>query len=271
MAVVGPAASHPGIDQQIADVTERIAADPENGALYLRRGELHRIHRDWPKAEADYLKALKLDPGLAVAELCLGKMKLQAGHPKQALGPVERYVSRHPDQTEGLVVHGRVLAQLERHLDAARAFTLALQALKEDQPPKPEYYLERAHALVAAGPKHWPSALRGLDEGLARLGRPVTLASYAVEIEVRAKHYDKALQRLDRMYKGSARRESWLIRRGEILEDAGRAEEARSAYRDALAAIETLPPNRRSNRAMTRLEEQAHSALERLMADAKAR
>ena len=44
---------HPGIDEQITDLTELIANEPENATLFLRRGELHRIHRNWDKATAD--------------------------------------------------------------------------------------------------------------------------------------------------------------------------------------------------------------------------
>lgn len=270
-ALIGPVLAHPGIDEQIADINARLADDPDDGALYLRRGELHRIHRDWAKAEADYRRALALDPELTVAHFCLARMKLQSGHPQEALAPVERFISRRPHDTEGLVVRGRVLAALGKHLDAARSFTLALQSLKEGQPAKPEYYLERAQALVAAGARHWPAALRGLDKGLARLGRPVTLESYAIDIEMMAKRYDDALSRLDRMYDGIPRRETWLFKRGEILETAGRLDQARAAYLQALEAIDALPPNRRRNRAVTGLEDQTREALERLESHAAQR
>ena len=45
---------HGMLDAQIADATRAIAADPGNGQLYVRRGELHRLHRDWPQALADF-------------------------------------------------------------------------------------------------------------------------------------------------------------------------------------------------------------------------
>ena len=50
--------------------------------------------------------------------------------------------------------------------------------------PIPTYYLERARALVEAGPEHFGEALRGLDEGSARLGHPVTLEPYAIELGI---------------------------------------------------------------------------------------
>ncbi|MCH7781151.1 MAG: hypothetical protein IH848_09905, partial [Acidobacteria bacterium] len=45
--------AHPGINEQITALDERIAATPTDATLYLRRGELYRIHRDWAQAESD--------------------------------------------------------------------------------------------------------------------------------------------------------------------------------------------------------------------------
>ena len=57
------------------------------------------------------------------------------------------------------------------------------------------------------------------------------------------------------------------MRRAEILESAGRVDEARSAYAAALEAIETLPFSRSGSRATLRLKTRAEAALERLDAD----
>lgn len=258
-----PAMAHPAIEQQISDLDERIAESPAEAALYLRRGELHRIHREWKLAEADYVKALRLEPELLTAEMCLGKMKLEQGRPKQARESLQRYLEKRPQDTVARVAFARALAQLSRHLEAAAEFDRAIRSV-HDGKPKPEYYLERARALAGAGRKHYDAALAGLDEGLARLGQPVTLQNYAIELELERRHYDQALDRLDRMWSGSARRETWLVRRGEILERAGRFDEARAAYGETLTAIEALSARRQSNRAVARLADEARSGLARI-------
>ena len=56
----------------------------------------------------------------------------------------------------------------------------------------------------------------------------------------------RAIEELGRRLRsGSTRQEVWLVRRGELLECAGRRDEARRAYVDALAAVQRLRPNRR--------------------------
>jgi predicted RNA polymerase sigma factor len=79
---------------------------------------------------------------------------------------------------------------------------------------------------------------------------------------------DAALARIDLIAARADRKESWLLHRGEILERAGRLDEARSAYAAALEAIETLPYSRSGSRATLRLKARAETALERLDAGA---
>lgn len=260
---LSPVVAHPGIDEQIRDVTQRIAADPDDATLYLRRGELHRIHRDWTKAETDYRRALELDPDLVVVQRCIGRMKVEAGKPEQALQPLDKYLDERPHDSKALVTRARARAKLGRHASAAEDFTRAIES-QTDGRPRPEYYLERAREQVATGPKNLDEALRGLDEGLAVLGQPVTLQDYAIELELKGRRYDAALARLDALWATSARKETWLIRRGEILEKAGRRDEARDSYRRALSAVEALPESRKRNRAVQRLLEEARGGLERV-------
>ena len=256
-----PIGAHPEIELQIREISARMEHDPDDPALFLRRGELHRIHQDWTAAEVDFLSARDLDPDLAVVDFHLGRMKLEAGEPAAAILALNRFLATRPDQSAALFVWARARVGLGQNLEAVRDFTRGLASTPR---PLPTYYLERARALTAAGDKFIGTALRGLDEGLDRLGRPVTLELEAIELELRRGTFDLALVRVERLAQDSPRREAWLIRRGEILERAGKAPQARQAYAQALEAIDTLPPSRRWNRAVQRLQIQAQTALERL-------
>jgi hypothetical protein len=57
------------------------------------------------------------------------------------------------------------------------------------------------------------------------------------------------------------------MRKGAILEAAGRPGSARQVYMEALEAVEALPQSRRGSRAVTRLEAEARAAIERLDAE----
>src|SRR6185369_2131920 len=136
---------------------------------------------------------------------------------------------------QALLRRARVLAALGRPLESVKDYSRAIALSAE---PRPEYYLERAHSLAGAG--RTIDALRGLDEGIEKLGPLVTLESAAVELELAEGRFDEALLRVDRLTTQGERHETWLARRGEILELAHRRHEALAAYRAALDSIAAL-------------------------------
>jgi tetratricopeptide (TPR) repeat protein len=253
-----PVFAHEGLHEQIAEVTRQSALAPGNAALYLRRGELHRLHQELDLAAADYDQAALLNPELPGIDLARGLMLFDAGRFTAALEPLGRYVARHPEDAHGHVSRARALLKAGRAGDAAAEYAAA-----EERAPAadPDLILERARALAAAG--QVSAAVKYLDATMAKLGPLVTLQLAAIDLEVQAGSVDAALQRVDTVMAAAARKESWLARRGDILRDAGRATEARAAYQQALDAIDTLPDARRRTPATRALEERVRQALAR--------
>ncbi|HEY8228756.1 MAG TPA: tetratricopeptide repeat protein [Pyrinomonadaceae bacterium] len=249
--------AHEGLHEQIEAVTAKIKRDPKNASLYLQRGELHRLHRDWIRAAADYDRAKSLQPSLTIVDLARGKMLFESRRLQQAKFVLDRFLRRQPNHVEGLVTRARVLSRIGARVQAAQDFT---QALALAPTPEPEIYLERAKAL-AGDKRYFEEALRGLDEGIKRLGPVVTMQLAAIDLELSRRNYDSALTRLDVIAAQSERKEMWLIQRGEILRSAGRIEEARAAFNAALVAIDSLPPERRQTRAVIALQLRAQSGL----------
>jgi len=245
-------------------VTREIAAHPHDARLYLRRGELHRFHGELRAALADYERAQSLDPTLAEADLGRGRALLEANRAHAARHSLTHFVHARPKDPDGHIELARCLVRLARPAEAAAEYSRAIAVAPR---PTPDSYVERANALAAAGRRE--EAIRGLDDGLRRLGPVVSLQEVAIENEVARKNWDGALARVDSVAALSPRRESWLVRRAEILTAAGRPREARATYREALAAIGTLPPRLRETRAMRRLEAQVMRSLDTLGSDEK--
>jgi tetratricopeptide (TPR) repeat protein len=276
-ALPSPVAGHGDLHERIAAVTRRIEQEPRNPELYLKRGELHRFHRDWDAALADYERVTQLDPRNSAADLARGLVFLEAGWPRSARIALDRFLVSQPDRAEAHAARARALVQLGERRAAADSFGRAI-ALRPQ--PDPEDYLERAQALAGAGEAYLDEALRGLDEGMQKLGPLVALQLYAIDLERQRKKYDAALARLDHLAAPPApeagqerhasaaapanRSPGWLERRGEILEEAGRPAEARAAYEAALAAIASLPSHRRGVKATVELEARLRAAIARL-------
>jgi predicted Zn-dependent protease len=250
--------AHGPIHEQIEEVTRHIQREPRNAELYLKRAELYRIHREWDSASSDYQKARNLDPKLETVDFLAGRMLLESEKFEQARILLDRYLSKHPDEPEPLLVRARVKAALGKNRESAEDYTRAIARYPE---PRPDHYIERARALAAAGDRGVEEAIAGLDEGIQKLGPTITLELLAIDLQVKVKRYDAALSRLDSILARSPRKETWLVRKAEILAQAGRKQEAREEFARALSALESLPPQYRSTRAMAELEKRCKTAI----------
>ena len=249
--------SHADLEIQIAALTEKIGLEPNNAQLYLQRGELYREHRDWNKAEADYDRAAKNDPKLVGVDLARANLLFDRDQPDAAGAVLTRFLEKNPANESGLVLRARVSTRLGHFKNAIEDYTRAIGIISI---PPPELYIERAQAQIAAGDVN--DALRGLEEGRKKLGTVITLELCALDIETNKRDFDAALIRLDRIASLSPRKETWLARRGNILEKANRAEDARKAYEDSLAAIDRLPPRFRHTKAVEDLEARVRASLQ---------
>ncbi len=250
--------AHGDMHDQIVALTKQLEKDPRNTDLLLHRGELHRAHQDYDAAFADFERAATVNTNLPILDMSRGRLFHQANWPLSARVVLDRFLSRHPNHVEARTTRAKVLVQLGERLAGARDYT---EAIKFSTEPQPELYIERAQALTAEGDAHFAEALRGLDEGVKKLGPLVTLQLYAIDVELKRRDFDAALGRLDAVSAKSPRKETWLARRGEILELAGRADDAKAAFQSALAALDTLPPARRNVPAMQELEKRLRAAL----------
>lgn len=256
LATADGASAHGPLVEQLAKLTVAIERNPTDAQLYVRRGELNRVHEDWDAALADYARAKALAPDDDRIEFLRGRALQEAGRPTEAKAALDAYLARHPADAEALVARARALRALGENRAAADAYALALERTPG---PDPDLYLQRAQAQLAAG--DFAAAVEGIDSAIARLGPVASLQLFAIELDVKQGRIDSALARLDMVASRSARKETWHARRGEILASAGRPDDARTAYAAALSAIDALPPGSRRTKAIADLEGRVRSAL----------
>ena len=132
--------------------------------------------------------------------------------------------------------------------------------LAEIEPLSPGHILEYRDVLQSIDRRD--DALAALDIGLERLGQVPSLQLAAIDLNVEAKQYDEALQRLDRLLATSPQHPLWVTQRAEVLEQAGRKEEARLAYTQALAQLQSRNADGRAAR-LNQIENRVRAALAR--------
>ncbi len=256
LGFAGNCVAHGDVHDRIVALTAQIVQAPSNAPLLFQRAELYRVDGDFTNALADLALAAKIDPNLFRVDFCRGRVLFEAGRAQEALAPLNKYLASRPQDPEAFTTRARALRKIGNFKPATEDYTTAIQ---QTRTASPELFIERADSFRGMG--QFEEAIRGLDEGIRKMGPLVTLELPAIDYEVALKHYDAALARIDIVMARLQRKESWLVRRAEVLKHAGREEEARKNYTEALAAIDRLPQSHRSTRATLDLESRIRTAL----------
>src|SRR5205085_9818836 len=125
------------------------------------------------------------------------RVLLAADRLGEACEQLDAALAVSPTNAEALVLRGRVRSRLGQIAGAHADYTAAIDLLAE---PSPSLFLERAALPIAS-----LAALRGLDEGIARLGPAVPLLEHALALELRLGRTDAALARLEMLAATSER------------------------------------------------------------------
>ncbi len=237
---------HGDLQEAIDAVSKVIAQSPGDAELYLRRGELHRMHEEWAAAEADYAQARTIQPEMEVTTFGLAQMRLAQGREKDGLKLLDDFLAKRPMHPEARALRAGVL---EKRGDWKKADGDLVAAAASS--PEPHYATARAQLLERHGQAG--AAARCLDEASAARGGVPVLDQEALEIEERAGLTEAALRRVEGFIARESRADIWLARKAQILEKAGRAPEARDAWQSAAAAFEKVPADHRASKANRKL------------------
>ncbi len=238
-------AAHDGIHEQIIAVTAEIRKSPKNPDLYLKRAELYRLHREFRNAEKDLNRAARLRPNLAIIDLRKGKLAFDERRYAKARTALERFMRAEPNAFEGALALARTYAKLGQMNDAVSRFEQSITLAAADSV---EIFLELADVLRRAGRD--TDALQWLNRGIAERGSLLTLELAAFEAEVRLKRFDAAIARIERVSAPMARKESFLLMKGETEIRAGQLCAARVSLNDARKGYESRTSFQRNLRAV---------------------
>lgn len=261
-----PLWAHGPLHEEIVRLTAELQQQPDDPVRLARRGELLQLHGLPDQARMDFERLAIVHPTDITNDFRLGQVQLELGITNEAVRLLERFATRRPQSAPGQLLLARALMMAGRPRDAAGHFA---QAVEMTEDPAPDWYLEQVRALRLAGvPRE--ELLRCLDTGIARLGPLPVLQLPAVELEVQRGATDQALARLDALAARAERKERWLVRRGDVMKEAGRIHQARGEYLAALQALDALPDKLRRAWTAAELRQQVEAKLAALPAPAEA-
>ena len=241
------AAAHTDVETQLTRVTQELESRPNDYSLYLVRAELRRHSQDWLGAEADFARADQLgsDELSDQLELYRGRLFVEAGQGRRAVVELDSYIARHPEHIDALRIRALAFVQMGAINEAIADYT---RLLAVDAARSPELWLERARLWVRIG--RIDAAVASIDDAIAILGPLTTLVEFAVNAEIGRHDYEAALDRMEKLPSALAETPEWLWRRGKLLEQLGRSDDAALAYAGARKAILELPMRRQKTAAM---------------------
>lgn len=240
--------AHGPFHEQIVELTRRIAAAPDDSALFAQRCDIERAHGLWQEAEADLVVLERLRPADPTNQLRRGFILVGKGEGAGAVAPLRQWIKAHPTNVEDRLVFAQALRQSRMWSEAAREYSTLLNG---GDVPRAQVFLERAECQIKAG-ETTPCVLAGLEDGIGRCGALPPLVRMAAELELQSGKVEEAAGRVRQLGEGSARKERWLFEEAEIYRRGGLSERAQERYRASLAAVDALPP--RFRRALTIME-----------------
>ena len=241
-AATPQARAHGDLHERILLLTQQIQTNSADAGLWLQRADLSRQHGDFVHATTDAAEALRLNAGWPAALLERARIQFDAGDNAAAADSATACLQLDAANPDALVIRARCRAQLGQLAGTVADFNRVLAPTNGPR-PLPDLYLERARAQAALG--RLADAVRGLDEGLMRLGETPSFALPALEYERALGEFTAALARVERVRKFLPP-ENFLALRGEVLLQASRRADAEKDFLAGLAMIENISPARRA-------------------------
>jgi tetratricopeptide (TPR) repeat protein len=180
---------HPDLELQIEVLDARIQAGEVNARLLIKRGDLYRLHKNFPAAARDFAAARQLSPDNSLIDFYEGRLQLESGHPEAAERHLALYLTAEPQHARAWMLRGEANILLGNPVNAAKYFKQAIQTAKS---PSPGLYRLLILSRVAIGETAWGAAADAADSGLARFGIEVSLLGLGTDIALARNQPDEA-------------------------------------------------------------------------------
>ena len=250
--------AHPDLVEQIDQLTAQLQTPKNPSARLEQRADLYRRHGQYEAALIDIAAAEKLTTNSTSLLLTKARTFCDAGMSKQALASIQLFIQNQTNQAEGYFIRARSEVQLGQREAAVADYSRAIRLCSA---PVFDLYLERARQQALLG--NLDEAVRGLDEAMSDSAPVPTLQMPAIEYDRQRGAFDSALKRVDGFLNRYPVKEPWLTLRAEILEQAGRIDEARATYQIVIIGIEEYPRLRRELELSKQLAARAKQGLTR--------
>lgn len=241
-----PLVAHPSPAHNLKQVEAHLLETPDDPDLLRLKANL-LIERH-PKMAAKLLRKLvRIDPGKPEDRMLQARVDAALGRTDEALTELGDLLKSDPGLYQGWALLSDLHESTGRRDEAISS---AMEHLERSPSPSPTDVLTCAGWLHERGkPGDAETAVRLLDRGLSRIGCLTGLHEMAIGIELETGHYDSALHRIDVLEARYRPTVAFALRRADILEKAGRPDQAADACDSAIALLDLAPASRKKTEA----------------------
>lgn len=239
--------AHPDPSHTLEQLEEHLLETPGDQALLRQKADL-LITTGHPKEAAPVvLQLMQASPEHPENLLLDARLAAANGKKEEAEVKAKTLASKHPKFAFGWNFLSRIEYEAD---DRDAAIEAKRRYLEFSKKPGPTEVMTCATWLRERGkPGDSEAALEILDQGLARLGCLSGLHYAAIVIELELGHHDSSLRRIDALTARYRPSVDLSMRRTEILESAGRFQDAARSCDTAIALLEALPGSRKKSAA----------------------
>ena len=177
--------------------------------LYLRRGDLHRRHQDWPGAARDFETARELEPGNPWIDWYEGRFRTESGQWAEGDSLLSRFLEAHPEHTGAYQSRAAARWRMGNPLAAAEDYA---QAITRAERPAPVLYRSLVITQIASGEAFLTAAAVSVDAGLQRFPAEVSLLGLGVDLALAGSNPQRAAAYLAQLPPGLSGLAQWAFR-----------------------------------------------------------
>lgn len=251
-----PCLAHPDLLAQIDSVSAEIKKNGQSADLYLQRADLFRRHAQFGEALADIDSARHLETNTLAVALSRAHILIDANRASEALEDIQVVLKNQPGNVEAILIRARCNASLGRAEAAVADYN---EGIAHSSDPSIDLFLARAKQQAALGKLE--DAVHGLDGAITNSVGVSLLQLTAIEYDRRRRAFDSALARVDKILDAYPVKEPWLTLRAEVLEQAGRTQEAERSFQQVIEGLGQYSAVRRSLDLTKQLEARARAGL----------
>jgi len=230
--------AHPGSEQFLQELDQRIQAAPNDASLLRKRGIHNSASGHYEEALSDFEQLDALGEGDSV-RFDLAVLYYRMSRQRQSLLQFDQLLEKYPLHLQGLQYRSRLLrdrGDFEKALDDQLLF------LKHSARVSGADFISAAELALKSQPDNHQLALSILDEGQQRLGSSALLQQRAVSIELARSKPDLAIDRLLTLESELSGSPAWHIQLAELLNQEGLGSRALNHIEQAKQLLENAKP-----------------------------